>query len=125
MKNENIPNDIVQRLIPNEVIQFWVTGSAMSCYFTDKRIMYKINTAAKTMANSRNFSLLHVGVLALTKRQDYNEIPYKHIQNATIESAGFMPKLRIYVSHGKPLDIAFHKLSLAQQVHQFVMSKIL
>lgn len=119
------PSDVTRRLLPNEEIQFYVTASIMSCYFTDKRIMYKANSALE-MAKSDNFSLFRAGLSIAMKRQDYEDIPYKRIESVTIKGSGFLvPELEICLIGGRVLTIRYSNYDLALQAQQFVMSKIL
>ena len=118
------PNDVIQRLLPNEKIQFYVEAPLMGCYFTDKRIMYKANSAVK-MANSNKFSLLNAGLSLAMKRQDYDDIPYSRVESVTLDGTSIMPALKIRLIGGRSLNINYRQYDLALQTQQFIMSKIL
>lgn len=117
------PNDVTNRLLPNEEIQFYLTAPIMNCYFTNKRVMYKANSTLK-MARSDNFSLFRAGLSLAMKRQDYEDIPYSRIESVNIAGTRALPELRICSIGGGVLKVAC-RYDLALQAQQFIMSKIL
>jgi len=118
------PSDITQKLLPSEKIQFYITAPLMSCYFTNRRIMYKANSVAK-MANSNNFSLFAAGLSMAMGRQDYEDIPYNRVESVTIEGSGLVPTLRICLIGGRVLQLAYRSYASAIQTQQFIINKIL